>query len=80
VLDAAVFDAIRARLDDGLLRDAITPAGALRRERHGMAVERRPAIERELHAVAQRIGRLVDAIATGGSVEELLERLRAERP
>jgi site-specific DNA recombinase len=79
LLDAAFLDAIRARLDDGLVRGAIARAVALRRERQGAAVERRPAVERELHAVEQRIGRLVDAIATGGPVEELLERLRAER-
>jgi site-specific DNA recombinase len=79
VLDAAFLDAVRARLDDSLVRDAIARSVALRRERQGAARERRPEVERELHAVEQRIGRLVDAIATGGPVEELLERLRAER-
>ena len=36
-------------------------------------------VERELRGVEQRITRLVDAIAVGGPVEELLERLKAER-
>ena len=79
VLDAAFLDAIRARLDAGLIRDAVARAITLRREREGATAQRRPAVERELLAVEQRIARLVDAITAGGPVEELLERLRAGR-
>src|SRR5262245_35418577 len=42
-------------------------------------VKRVVAAERELRAVEQRIGRVVDAIAAGGPVEELLDRPHAER-
>jgi hypothetical protein len=79
ILDAAVLDAIRDRLDDHLVRDAVVRALALRRERSGATAQRRPAVERELSAVEHRIGRLVDAIATAGPVDELVERLRGER-
>jgi site-specific DNA recombinase len=79
ILDAAFLDAIRARLDDGLLRDAIARAAALRRARAGAVTARRPVAERELRGAEQRIARLVDAIAAGGPVAELLERLTTER-
>ena len=79
VLDGAFLDAIRSRLDDSILRDAVARALALRRERQGAATARRPGVERELRGVEQRITRLVDAIAVGGPVEELLERLKSER-
>ena len=79
ILDAAFLDAIRKALDEGILRDAIARAVTLRRQRQGPARERGAALERELHAVDQRIMRLVDAITAGGPVEELVERLKTER-
>jgi hypothetical protein len=79
LLDAAFLDAIRKALDDGILRDAVTRAVALQRERQGPARERQAAFERELLSVEQRIGRLVDAITAGGPIEELVDRLKAER-
>jgi hypothetical protein len=79
ILDAAFLDAIRKALDDGILRDAVTRAVALQRERQAPARDRRAALERELVGVEQRIGRLVDAITAGGPVEELVDRLKAER-
>jgi len=79
ILDAAILDAVRASLDDDILRDVIAGAMARRQTQHGSVEARRPVVARELHAVEQRITRLVDAIASGGLVEELLERLRAER-
>ena len=42
-------------------------------------LERQPQVERELRGVKQRIARRVDAITVGGPVEELVERLKAER-
>jgi site-specific DNA recombinase len=79
VLDTAFLDAVRATLDDGILRDAVTRAVALQPERQGPARGRQAALERELLGVEQRIGRLVDAITAGGPVEELVDRLKAER-
>jgi len=79
ILDAAVLDAVRVSLDDDILRDVIAGAMARRQAQQGSAEARRPVVARELHAVEHRITRLVDAIASGGPVEELLERLRAER-
>jgi site-specific DNA recombinase len=79
ILDAAFLDAIRAKVEDDLIRDAVTRAVDLRRARQSATLERTPAIEREIQAVDQRITRLVDAVAIGGPVEELVERLKAER-
>jgi hypothetical protein len=80
VLDAAFLDAIRNRLDDGLIRDAVTRVVALWRKREGATVQRRPAVERELVG-----GRRATHRALGGcdhgrrpGRRELLERLRAE--
>ena len=70
---------MRAALSDDIVRDAIARAVALRRERQGTALKRGPAVARELQAVEQRITRILDAIATGGPVEELVDRLKAER-
>src|SRR5262249_45373226 len=79
VLDRAFVDAIHASLDDSILRDVIAGAIARRREQQGSVQSRRPIVARELREVEQRITRLVDAIASAGPVEELLDRLRAER-
>jgi site-specific DNA recombinase len=79
ILDAAFLDAIRGRLDDSIIRDAVARAVALRRKRQGPARDRGAALEGELQGVEQRIARLVDAITAGGPVEELVDRLKAER-
>ena len=79
ILDRAFLDAIRASLDEDLLREVVARAVARRLELQGSAHKRRPAVARELQSVEQRIARLVDAITSAGLVEELLDRLRAER-
>lgn len=79
ILDGAFLDAIRASIDDDLLQDAVARAVSLRQERQSAAPGRRLALERELQAVDQKVDRLVNAIAMGGPLEELLERLGTER-
>ena len=79
VLDRAFLDAIRASLDDDLLREVISGPIARKREQQGSAEARRPIVAREIQSVEQRIARLVDAISNAGPIDELVDRLRSER-
>ena len=77
-LDAVVLDAVASALDARLLDDAVDAALAKLRGRHRGDGDRRTALRRDLEDAEKATARLVDAIARGGAVEPLLQRLRAE--
>jgi hypothetical protein len=65
VLDAAVLDALTQALDVDLLADAVREAVAMLRAEWGDVDARRVAIARDLHVIADRERRLLDALADG---------------
>ena len=56
------------------MRDAAVAARA-----EATTEDRGPAIDRELAAVGDRIAHLVESIAHGGAIPELVARLKAEK-
>jgi site-specific DNA recombinase len=78
-VDDAVLAAIAARLDAGLIAEAVDVAFA--RLRAGATTEgaRRADLERALARLADRERRLADAVAEGGDLDALLARLKAEQ-
>ena len=80
ILDAAVLLKLSAALRDRSALDAAVRDAAVAARAEATTEDRGPAIDREeLAAVGDRIAHLVESIAHGGAIPELVARLKAEK-
>jgi len=78
IVDRVVLETLAGILDEGIVREAV--AKALERLRAGREQNpaRRTELERELAAVAARLGRLASALAEGGPLETLVSEIKGQ--
>jgi len=78
IVDTVVLDAVGAALDSRVIEAAIDKAMTRLRVSHERHLDRRTQIERELSAVDARLGRLMEALLSGGSMETVVAQIKAE--
>jgi len=78
VLDSAILHAVRDVLDERVLTRAIDKALAKLRAGASDHDDRGARIERELSLIESRLGRLLEAIMIGGSLDALIAQVKAE--
>ncbi len=78
IVDGCVLEAVGGVLDPRVIEAAIDKAMARLRADQAHHLERRAQVERELSAVDARLGRLLEALVSGGQLETVVAQIKAE--
>ncbi len=78
IVDTVVLDAVGGVLDSRVIEAAIDKAMARLRASQGQHRDRMAQIERERSTVEARLGRLMEALLRGGSLETVVSQIKAE--
>ncbi len=78
VVDQVLLDALRDVLDDRVTEAAVDKALEKLRTGQEGHLDRRTQIERELSLIESRLGRLMEALVSGGPLETLVGQIKTE--
>ncbi|MGH7342011.1 MAG: hypothetical protein ACREKH_16090, partial [Candidatus Rokuibacteriota bacterium] len=78
IVDGVILEAVGGVLDPRVTEAAIDKAMARLRADQAHHLQRRAQVERELSAVDARLGRLLEALVTGGQLETVVAQIKVE--